>query len=280
MKQLPSSKLLFILALSLVLLVNAFILVGVWYNRSGDAESTVVLTERELRMPYRWSKDQTSVRINWRIISSEGDSYNLYNSPTWFDQQKLVSLGFEFSADLEADTETHFIEAEAILVLEYDGDAYQQTLKIAKNRIEMIAKKLIKLVDDEELLSDLKAAKETLKHEKYSASRLFVIDAGLDRKKLRILYPDIKRYILAYGIVDVRGYRPYDNSKKSEIAGRIDRLSIERLYIGTDVHAQIDQLRQNSKYTRNENPPRFSLEVYYGQKLEPWINKFYLLNAK
>ncbi|MFT4764295.1 MAG: hypothetical protein ACI9OH_001389 [Oleispira sp.] len=58
MKHLPRSRTLFILALSLVLLVNAFILIGVGYNRTGVAESTVVLTERELTMPYRWNKDE------------------------------------------------------------------------------------------------------------------------------------------------------------------------------------------------------------------------------
>ncbi|CCK74967.1 conserved hypothetical protein [Oleispira antarctica RB-8] len=280
MKHLPGSKTLFILALSLVLLVNAFILIGVWYNRSGLAESVVVLTERELHMPYRWNRDQTSVRIDWRAISSDGDSYSGYSSPAWFDENKLVSLGFEFSDDSATDYKKHFIEAEAVLVLEYDGETYQQAVKHAQKRVLDIEKKLSRLVDDEDLLSDLKRAKENLKHEEQSASRLFVIDAGLDKEVLRIQYPDNQRYILAYGIVDVRSTGSYRNNTKPTFSGRIDRLSVQYLYIDNSVYSNIDKLKPSLQYSRNENSPRFSLAVHYGQKLEPWIDSssFALLN--
>jgi hypothetical protein len=280
MKYLLGSKSLFLAALFLVLFVNGFILIGVWYNHSGEAESTVVLTEREVHMPYRWHRDETSVRIDWRIVSAEGGRYSRYSSPIWFDQQKLMTLGFEFSDDFAIDKNTHFIEAEAILVLEYDGDAYQQTVNMAKNRLESIEKKLSQLTDDEDLLADLKDATENLQHEERSASRLFVIDVGLDKQTLRALYPDKQRYILAYGIVDVRAYGSYSKSENQGLLGRIDRLSIEYLHVDNDIHAQIDKLKSSSNTSRNGHLPRFSLEVHYGQKLEPWIQKFYLLNFK
>lgn len=288
MKNLPGSRTLFILALSLVLLVNAFILIGVWYNRSGDPESTVVITEREVRMPYSWNKDQTSLHIDWRIVSSEGDSYNSYNSPAWFDQEKLVSLGFEFFDNYDSNINTHFIEAEAILVLEYDGDAYQKAVKIAQDRVGKVERKLAQLVGGDELKTeleielqaDLKDAQETLKHEELSASRLFVIDAGLDEETLRAQYPDNQRFILTYGIVNVGSYGSYGNNVKSDIHGRIYRLSVEKLHIGNTVSSIIDKFDQNGQYSRNVNLPRFSLGVHYGQKLEPWIEQFSLLDVE
>jgi hypothetical protein len=280
MNTLPGSKKLFILALSLILLVNAFILIGVWYNRSGDAESMVTLTEREVGMPYSWSRDQSSVHIDWRIISSDYDSYSRYNSPVWFDQEKLESLGFEFAKDSGANKQLHFIESEAILVLEYDGEAYQQALKVTQKRVEDIEKKLSLLIDDEALLIDLKSAKENLKYEKQAASRLFVIDVGLDKKSLRIKYPDNQRYILANGIVDVISYGHYDSNEKSTITGRISRLSVKSLHIDKDMHSIIDKLTPNSNNSSSENPPRFSLKVHYGQKLEPWIEQVSLLDSE
>ena len=271
MKHLPRSRTLFILALSVVLLVNAFILIGVGYNRTGVAESTVVLTERELTMPYRWNKDEASVRINWRTVASNDKGYGRYSSLTWFDQEKLVSLGVDLSADSEQNYETHFIEFEAILVLEYDGEAYQQALKMAQQQVEHIEKRLVRLVDDKELLVDLKDAKEKLKNEKESASRLFVIDAGLNKEALRALYPDNQRYILANGIVDVNSNRLNGNNTPPIFTGRIDRLSVQYLHIERNIHEKLDKLRPSLNYLRNGNPPRFSLKVHYGRKLEPWV---------
>ncbi|OUS39969.1 hypothetical protein A9R00_08450 [Oleispira antarctica] len=275
MKHLPGSRTLLILALSLVLLVNSFILIGVWYNRSGEAESTVLLTEREMRMPYSWSNDQTFLRISWRNASSE-----------WFDQQKLESLGFDFS---EAEYNTHFIETKAILVLEYDGDAYQQAVKIAQSRVERVERKLTQLnagkeiqaeLNDElqtelqeDLQADLKDAQDNLKHEKLSASRLFIVDAGLDEEKLRTQYPDNQRYILTYGIVDVRASMPYDENETLVFTGRIDQLSVKRLHIESEMFAKINKLKSNTQYSRNTMPPRFSVEVHFGQRLEPWIEQ-------
>ncbi|MBL4796146.1 MAG: DUF4824 family protein [Oleispira sp.] len=289
MRHLPGSRALFILALSLVLLVNAFILIGVWYNRSGEAESAVVLTEREMRMPYSWSTDQTFLRINWRIVSLKSNSYDSYNSPAWFDQEKLESLGFEFS---EAEYNTHFIETKAILVLEYDGDAYQQAVKIAQSRVESVEKKLTQLLGYEELQTELQAElqedlqaelkdeQENLKYEQLSASRLFVVDAGLDEEKLRALYPDNQRYILTYGIVDVSSYMPYDKNEKPIFSGRIDRLSVERLHIESEMYSKINKLISNTRYSRNTMPPRFSLEVHFGQRLEPWIEQLSILDSE
>jgi len=275
MKHLPGSRTLLILALSLVLLVNSFILIGVWYNRSGEAESTVLLTEREMRMPYSWSNDQTFLRISWRNASTE-----------WFDQQKLESLGFDFS---EAEYNTHFIETKAILVLEYDGDAYQQAVKIAQSRVERVERKLTQLnagkeiqaeLNDElqtelqeDLQADLKDAQDNLKHEKLSASRLFIVDAGLDEEKLRTQYPDNQRYILTYGIVDVRASMPYDENETLVFTGRIDQLSVKRLHIESEMFAKINKLKSNMQYSRNTMPPRFSVEVHFGQRLEPWIEQ-------
>jgi len=275
MKHLPGSRTLLILALSLVLLVNSFILIGVWYNRSGEAESTVLLTEREMRMPYSWSNDQTFLRISWRNASTE-----------WFDQQKLESLGFDFS---EAEYNTHFIETKAILVLEYDGDAYQQAVKIAQSRVERVERKLTQLnagkeiqaeLNDEfedelqeDLQADLKDAQDNLKHEKLSASRLFIVDAGLDEEKLRAQYPDNQRYILTYGIVDVRASMPYDENETLVFTGRVDQLSVKRLHIESEMFAKINKLKSNTQYSRNTMPPRFSVEVHFGQRLEPWIEQ-------
>ena len=271
MKNLARSRTLFILSLLLIVVVNGFILIGVLYNRSGDPESVVVLTEREVKMPYRWNRDDTSVRIDWRTVSAEGDVYNRYNSPEWLNQEKLKLLGFEFSEGVNADRQSHFTELEAILVLEYDGSAYQQVIKAARQRVETIQNKLTKLVDDEALLSSLKDAKENLEHERRSASRLFVVDAGLDKEKLRSQYPDRHRYILTYGVVDARSYRFKGPREQSVISGRIDRLSVNYLHVEKEVRAIIDQLRSRSSYASDKTPPRFSLTVHYGQKLEPWI---------
>lgn len=277
MKNLLNVRLLFMGALLLILLVNAFILIGVGYNRSGEPSSMATLTEREVNIPYRWGREDTSLRLHWRVVSAEDDEYSRYSAPLWFDQKKLETLGFEFLDNVDNETSAHFIETEVILVLEYDGTAYQQVVSDVEARIAMIEKKLIHLKDDEDLMLSLQTAKDRLQHEELSASRLFVVDAGLDQASLRALYPDKSKYILAPGIVEARIYWPYDNGDDLLIAGRIDRLSVEYLHVAGDAYSSLKNLKVNSHYSSHESPPRFSLEVHYGQRLEPWIEKIEML---
>jgi len=59
--------------LGLIALTNAIALSGVVYNRSGDPEATLRLTQRELRTPYRWygNRENSGLALSlvWRVLN-------------------------------------------------------------------------------------------------------------------------------------------------------------------------------------------------------------------
>ncbi|MDX2494371.1 MAG: DUF4824 family protein, partial [Desulfuromusa sp.] len=98
MKSIFSSRGLFLLGLLLLLLTNVAILAGVAANRSGNPETQVVLTEREVQIPYRSQKENSglALHLNWRVggVGDGGGFSSRWNSPPWFDIAKLKELGF------------------------------------------------------------------------------------------------------------------------------------------------------------------------------------------
>ncbi len=94
----------------LILATNAVVLGGVAYNRHGDAESTLRLTERELRIHY-WSwpeNDNSSVdlHLDRRVPKVDGcDIYpgSGYGKPLGLDAEALRRFGFDVSGDLESE---------------------------------------------------------------------------------------------------------------------------------------------------------------------------------
>jgi len=59
--------------LGLIALTNAVALVGVTYNRSGEPEAKLSLTQRELRTPYRWygNRENSGLALSliWRVLN-------------------------------------------------------------------------------------------------------------------------------------------------------------------------------------------------------------------
>ena len=90
-----------IMAAALLVLTNIIVLVGVAYNRMGDTETSLLLTERELSLPYRsYSKKENSglsLRVNWNVIptntfGNNSRRYNLcgYRNPAWLTTLKKI----------------------------------------------------------------------------------------------------------------------------------------------------------------------------------------------
>lgn len=90
-----------IAGIALILLTNAVALLGVAWNRSGDPDKVLTLTQRELQLPY-WTMNHEnsgiSLHIHWRVYSGEKTAgYAYYGGGTadWLDQAKMASLGFD-----------------------------------------------------------------------------------------------------------------------------------------------------------------------------------------
>ena len=75
------------------------------------------------------------------------------------------------------------------------------------------------------LSSQMEAARHQLKHEQGEASRLFIVDAGLDLAALRQRYPERQRYAIVKG--RVRPWSAVDEGR-TLVGGYISRTDLAR----------------------------------------------------
>ena len=258
-------------ALLVILLTNAVALGGAFWNRSGEAESRLTLSQRELRMPYaRFDRENSgfALALNWRVAfrSDRKEAYWDYSgggAPEWLDLAKMESLGFDMSpkADDSIRWNDRALSKEVLLVLEMDGDAYRQSLAWAKQHLDAEEAKQAAMPESNEKKNRLKHAAEQLAREEKENSRLFVIDAGLDRAALRAKYHDRARYAIVRGQVrPVWNNRPNDKGALGYISG----VSIA----GINVPHAIRPL-----FASASGQEKFTAAVAFGRRLEPWIDR-------
>ena len=87
---------------ALILLANAVALVGVYLNRSGEADSRMTLSQRELSMPWRGGmvreNSGLALALNWRVIeTSTGEYFGSGfgangGTPDWLDESRMAAF--------------------------------------------------------------------------------------------------------------------------------------------------------------------------------------------
>lgn len=275
MKITVSSRWLFSIGLVLIVVTNIVALSGVAANRAGAPEALITLTEREL--PIKWRHEENSalaLQLDWRALSKNYDDLGYYDwrSPGWFTAEKLQELEFKIDNDPTRD-----ITKEVFIVLEFNGEPYREAVKRAEMTLEK-EKGLFELnSDDQRLRDNFEYAEKRLQRERLAESRLFAIDAGLDPVQLRGEYADRKRFIITKGLVTPRHYYRED---KEEIGGFIRKLSVENIHVPRKVGQDLDAILLGKKWTGKVRPPRYQVQLAYGNRLEPWIVSITQLDDK
>lgn len=277
--------------LGLIVLVNAIALAGVAWNRSEPSDSRLQLSERELSDNYSyWRKENNGIALRldyrWPRRAADDNRYVRLNA------EKMAELGFSVPSKLNEDSVERYrrqLDRDALLVLELDGPSYQRELQLAREHHET-SKQLHELAPtNEKLEREAKEAREALAHEQHTASRLFIVDAGLDRHSLRTRYPDRKRYTIVRSTVsayvdrdrvdwtgDGADTRPQNQRWVWRIGGHADIPVARNIQLPQRWHAVFDSLPR-----RQEQPDRpyasrgkvFDAEVAFGKRLEPWLTE-------
>ncbi len=270
-----SQKSLKISALLVILLTNAVALGGAFWNRSGEAESRLTLSQRELRLPYtRFDRENSglALALNWRVAVPP-DRNNVYweysssGAPEWLDKAKMENLGFDMSPKDNGNIRWNdrTLSRDVLLVLEHDGDTYRRALERAKQHLDAEEAKLAAMPESNEKKNRLKNIADQLVREEKENSRLFVVDAGLDLDHLRGRYPDRTRYAIVHGQV-----RPaWDNNRNniwndSRGHGYVSSVSIAGINVPHALRALLANQASQEKFTAG---------VSFGQRLEPWITQ-------
>ena len=275
-------------AVLLLVLTNAIVLAGIVYNRSGTPVTSIELTERELPIRYSFlTANENSgmvLSLTWQLLDLDEDpAYPDISKtgikPVWLDDEKLVELGFEIDK-LESDKDRYEyrifdLEREAILVLEYEGAAYQKALEIAENKAARLRGAVEKDPDEVKLGEELEEFEKRLTRMKESKSRLYVIDGGQDKQALVEKYTGRDNILFANGSIDLIW-------NEDQVEGRLQRLSIEQIHVPlpfSDLLSgfTVKEVRHYA-HRMGEQPPRYKVQLNIGKRLEPWIDSITLID--
>lgn len=268
---------------ALILLVNAVALTGVALNRSGEPESRLRLSERELGLPWAWGRGTENsglaLGITWRVIEPHGggEAYvGAYGysggTPEWLDESRMGALGFDTAQVAESSEGRRRFERqqrrEVLLVLELAGPAWQQALARAGDNAARHEAAARANADSKEFADKAKRARELLKAEEESNSRLFAIDAGLELAALRAKYPDRSRFLILKAHV-----RPRLDSRerKTRVTGYVSELAVPTVNVPHALRPGLEPALRAAPRAPRGRPQSFEVTLAVGQRLEPWI---------
>jgi len=264
----------------LILLANAVALIGVYLNRSGEAESRLTLSQRELTMPWGWSMAKENsglaLSLNWRVIDPSVGEFGGYGfsggTPEWLDEARMAALGFDTSLPTDGAFGRRRFERqlprEVLLVLELAGPAWQQALDRARQNAARHEAASQANAGSKEFAEKAKRAQEQLKREEGANSRLFTIDAGLDRAALRARYPDRSRYLILKGTVRPR---LATHEKQTRVTGYVSALAVTQINVPHALRPVLEPALRKHKRTTDDPAPHFDAAIAVGQRLEPWL---------
>jgi len=281
-----------VLAIGLVLVINAIVFVGVAYNRSGIPDATLTLTEREISIALMKKENSgLFLQLNWEMSGAYQFNKHI-SSPNWLNKSKLQELGFQIpilTNDIDAGKyygyygKTH--PRKTFIALEYEGKSWHSWLKDNQKDLENISGN-IKSEKDALKKKNLEKSLKQRARLPLVKSRLFAIDAGNDPARLRQVYSDRNRYIITRGVIKVN-YIPgkhRKNSKKHEPAhlqGRIQRLFPLEIFVPNSFRNIFNAIKSPHRYTYyyvpldkidSELMPQYEVTLKFGKKYEAWIS--------
>lgn len=262
-----AQKSLLVGGVALIVAVNAFVLAGVAWNRSGVPGSALTLTQRELSLPYAFGLDGerggVDVVLLWRspmLDDSAEAAYDMHygRGPDWLGADKLRALGF----DLKEERDAYRQEREVYVVLELAGADWQAALAQAQRRLD---RALARGNAEKQDVDAQKSAQEALKYEQDKASRLFAVDAGLDAAALRQRYPDTHRHLVVVATV-TPSVTVFD--KKTTFSGHIGELAVARISVPHALRGAMDGIDRSAL---DSGRAAFEMDIAWGRRFEPWV---------
>lgn len=267
---------------ALILLANAVALTGIYLNRSGEPDSRMTLSQRELSMPWGWgmAKENSglALNLNWRVMDARAGDYFgsgvgfSGGTPQWLDAEKMAALGFDTSAVADDHAGRRRFERslprEVLLVLELAGAPWQQTLERARQNAARHEAAQLANPDSKEFAAKAKYAQEQVKREENVNSRLFAIDAGLDRATLRAKYPDRSRYVILKATLRPR---LVTQDKQTRISGYVSALAVAQINVPHELRPMLEPVLRRNRPAATETGAQFEATVAVGRRLEPWI---------
>jgi Domain of unknown function (DUF4824) len=274
-------------------LTNAVVLVGVASNRQQPPDSVLILSERELGPEWNWmwregEDSGLSLRLQYRVESAWRPKlaelgaeevfgrFGNFGPIVWLDRDKLAALGFDVATpptftgrDIHYD---RMLGRDVLLVLELDGPVRARALQAAR---ELLTRRQLELAanpEHKDAAQRLEIAQNALQSEEDQASRLFVVDAGLDQTILRQRYADRTHYAIVHG--NIRPFVTRDGAS-AKVYGAVTAVRCATINIPLQFRAAVPLdpptnigVMATARVAKNHP---FTINVAFGSRLEPWI---------
>lgn len=281
-----------VIAIGLLMLVNAVVLGGVAYNRSGEPEAAVTLTERELPLSsYYGYADRENTGLSLRLSWSQAGSLSVFKfqqrrrqTQEWFGKAKLEAVGFDCSLPLDdRNAELHYskmLPRKTFVVLEFEGKAWEAWQ--AKEQDDLAAMEQ-KVATGEVSKKQLESARKEYEREVRTRSRLLAVDVGNDPSALRLQYRDRRRFLILPATVRLFYHRPGDEGgdlkSPPRLEGSIGDILTDEVYVPKKHRSLLEKLLRRdgqqsgdySPYTERKRDPTYAVTLRVGKRYEPWI---------
>ena len=267
-----------ILACAVILATNAFTLAGVAYNRSGEPLAEIVLTQRELKSPYRFSTERENTGLSLKIAWNRDQ-----RAFEWLDPKKLEDIGFTLK---DTDTKVNgkdiyrktLVPRVTFAVLQMNEELFSRHLQMKKNEADELAEQA--RVNPSKI-SQAERAQKRYEKQKKSGTRLFIIDLGNDPKILRERYPDRALFMIIPAEVHAynRSRRTYDQNgkKRPTIYARVKQLLPGRVHVPRQfqdvLYSKDRKQRVLSGSRKTSLKPQYEVVLRFGKRYEPWIEE-------
>jgi hypothetical protein len=265
-------------AAGLVVAVNAFVLGRAAWNRAGEPDASMALTERELSIRYSPRETESSAVA----LHLELEHLGAWLPPRdpeldtlkWLDPVKLAALGFDVRLPSNPADAASFLSRQpargAYAVVEFQGPTWNAYRAVLERKYGQRA-------DPEPATSAEPWEHQVALRELRGGSRLFLVDAGTDAAVLRKRYPHRGTYLILPAKVGAhlaqeRGANecgPASCRARGSITLLIDEVVVpRRLHSVLPLAARVGQDRSD---LAEGHEPRYEVTLQSGALHEPWV---------
>jgi hypothetical protein len=293
-----------IIAICLLIVVNAVVLAGIAYNRSGEPVTTIMLTERELPLAsyYQYTDRENtglSLRLDWSRSEWQPRVFSLgklreNEKADWFDKAKLEEIGFNCKLPVDdKGAELHYqkmLPRKTYAVLEYEGATFEAWVAREKRDLAFTEMKAQQGIVTQEALTNVR---HEFDRQSRTHSRLFVIDVGNDSTALHKKYGKPDRHLILPATVRIEYCHPYkDETGKQErpyLTGVVIEILTDSLYVPKEHRVILEKLLRDRGQHKSddyesrsprERGPSYEVKIHVGKRAEPWIDSVRALVAE
>lgn len=277
----------------LVVLTNVFVLIGVAYNRGGEPEAEITLTEREVPLSYEVFRSEENtelaLRLHWQSPAHRWHAlmFEPRSEPDWFDHAKLEAVGYDCSLPLSDPFAEQYYDKmlprEAYVALEYGGQAWTRWLAEWERDKMFMAEQVNKGKRSKDDLERLNEARARLLK---TGSRLLAVDVGSDPIQLRQRYPERNQFVIVRAQVRLylarEGKIASGEHRPAHLRGEVTQLLLDDIHVPFELRDVLDTLSRSEAERRwtphgpfvrpdEVKEPRYEVTLRFGKRHEPWI---------